>query len=469
MNIILLIPPSPQKRKIIRNIDCSMETKGNYLWQPSDFMIITSHLKPDDNVFFIDGTADSLSGEEFFKQLGQIKGGDILFFALSSVCWQSDIQYFRQVKKLFQGMPTFVIGDIFIESLYKNFILQECDGIVFIPHILNLQMMAQIGDIKKETDIPGVCTRQDQNVLGKSKTPIYFQGGFPRHDIFLKRGYRFPFARHRKFSTVTTLWGCPFACSYCTDSKIPPIIRPYDDVINELQYIASIGINELFFADKTFGYPYKNSFPLLEEMAKSFNFQFSCYFHPQTYTPKLFELMKNAGCKTVIIGIDSANLMSLKQYNRKVIKQNIDNLLLKAIQLDINVCADFILGLGHETEADIKNTIKHALMLPIDYASFNIAAPLPGSDIRQRAFETGKLSFGTEGLDTFGSEGILGNENIDYAKLRKMRNNALIKFYFRPIYIIKRLIKTSSLEHLQIQFEEMFGMIKKTFFTRKVL
>ena len=468
MNIILLIPPSPQKRKIIRNIDCSMETKGNYLWQPSDFMIITSHLKPDDKVFFVDGTADSLSMEEFFKEIRQINSVDILFFALSSVCWESDLKYFRQIKDLFQNIPIFVIGDIFVENIYKEFILKECDGIVFIPHTLNLQMMAHIKDIPKETDIPGVCTRQEQDIFGGNKTPIYFKSGFPRHEVFQKNGYRFPFARHRKFATITTLWGCPFACSYCTDSKIPPIIRPYNEVLEELKYVAGLGIKELFFADKTFGYPYKNSFPLLEEMASKFKFQFSCYVHPQTYTPKLFELMKDAGCKTIIIGVDSANLTSLKQYNRKVMKQNIDNLLIKARQLDINVCADFILGLEHETEADIENTIKYSLKLPIDYASFNIAAPLPGSDIRQRAMESGKLSFGTEGLDTFGWQGVLGNENIDYGKLKKMRNKAIIKFYLRPNYIIKRLRQTSSLEHLQIQFEEMFGMMKKTFFAKKV-
>ncbi|MBF0171554.1 MAG: radical SAM protein [Nitrospinae bacterium] len=362
-----------------------------------------------------------------------------------------------------------MIGDIFVEKPYQDFILNECDGVVFIPHILDLQIMRDIKNISKEIDIPGVCTRQEQNILDNNKKPIYFQGGFPRHELFLKKGYRFPFARHLKFATVTTLWGCPFSCSYCTDSKMPPIIRPHNDVFKELQYLTDLGVKELFFADKTFGYPHKNSFPLLEEMALKFKFQFSCYVHPQTYTPKLFELMKAAGCKTIIIGVDSANLPSLKQYNRKVMKQNIDNLLIKARQLDINVCADFILGLEHETEVDIKTTINYALKLPIDYASFNIAAPLPGSDIRQRAIETGQLSFGNEGLDTFGSQGVLGNKNIDYEKLKKMRNKAIVKFYLRPTYLIRRLMKTSSLEHFYIQFEEMFSMMKKTFFTKKAL
>ena len=111
---------------------------------------------------------------------------------------------------------------------------------------------------------------------------------------------------------------------------------------------------------------------LLQKMDERFHFSWSCFFHPQLYSPELLELMYASGCHTIMIGIESADLSSLRRYKRRVSKENLENLLDKANQLNMNVCADFVLGLEHETEADVKNTIHYALTLPIDFASFNM-------------------------------------------------------------------------------------------------
>lgn len=459
MKIGLIIPPSPNNKKIIRLVDCSHETKANYLWQPNDYLIITSLLKPEDKAFLVDGTCDALAENVFFEELIKFEG-DILFFALSSVCWNSDYYFFKKVRQIFPNIPTFVIGDIFLEKHYQSLILNDCDGIVFHPYILDLDKMVKIKE-NKDSLLPGICTEAGQKVLSESKHMTYVQSKIPRHKIFLKTGYRFPFAQHYKFATVTTMWGCPFSCSYCTDSNFPPVVRSYEDVLKELQYLHELGVKELFFADKVFGFYHKNIFPLLEEMAKRFNFSWTCYFHPQIYNPKLLELMHSAGCHTIIIGIDSADISSLRQYNRTVSQQKLDDLLIHANRLNMNICADFILGLLHESEKDILSTIEYALKLPIDFASFNIAAPLPGSDIREKAIKEGNLILGHEGFDTSGLSGVLGNVYIDNERIKKVKKKAVRRFYLRPSYLLRRLKKTSSWEHFKIQIAEMVSLFKK--------
>lgn len=458
--VLFVIPPSPGKKKIIRLIDCSHEAKANYLWQPNDFMIISSLLEKDDTASLVDGTCDRLSEEEFLRQLQGIKP-DILFFALSSVCWASDLEYFRKTVKLFTDVPSFVIGDIFLEAHYREIILKECDGIVFAPYLLDLNAMAIFRQDEKALSFPGVCTDPHKIVFTGEKQLRRVKSGVTRHDIFLKSGYRFPFSRHLRFATVTTMWGCPFSCSYCTDSKIPPMLRSAEDVLAEMEYIDNLKVKELFVADKTFGLYHKESFPILKEMARRFAFSWSCYFHPQTYNAELLDLMKSAGCHTIIIGIDSADMLSLKQYNRNVSLQKLEALLLHAQRLQMNICADFILGLEHESEENIINTLNYALRLPIDFASFNIAAPLPGSDIRERALKEGNLTLGQEGFDTLGASGVLGNKNIDCQKIMRLRKNAVRKFYMRPSYLFKRIRQTASLEHMYIQLVEMLCLFKK--------
>lgn len=455
MNIFFINPPSDKKR-IIRLIDCSHEAKANYLWQPNDYMIMSSLLGNDDKAYLIDGTADRMSKNEFLKRLNQNVKPHLIIYALSSVFWTSDLIYFNEIKKLFLNIPIYVIGDIFLEKEYQDYILGQCEGIISIPHIINFKKMAA-----KEKNIPGIQTEIDQ-IIHKNNTPIKVNNfGIPKHDIFLKSGYVFPFAQHKKFTTITSVWGCPFTCSYCTDSKIAPVIRDVDSVIKELEYIKKLNIKELFFADKAFGYPYSNAYQILKLLKTNFKFSWSCYFHPQLYKKDLLELMKDAGCHTIIIGIDSQNLESLKQYKRNVQTEKLDALISHANELKIDVCADFILGLEHETEQDVVNTVNYSLQLPLDFASFNIAAPLPGSDIRKRAFKEGTLKFGEEGFDTLGFGGVLGNKNIKKDKLIELRDMAVKKFYFRWSYFLRRILRTKSFEHFIIQLKEMIFLFRK--------
>lgn len=460
MNIVLVIPPSPGKNNIIRMIDCSHEAKANYLWQPNDFMIITSLLGPFDDIVFIDGTADVLSEVQFLRQV-RAASGDFLIFALSSVCWESDYSFFRKTKELLPNMPFYVLGDIFLEEDYQQMILKQCDGIVVNPYELNLSEMARSRTTNKQANLPGVITKPGQALFPDGKHTITTKSKTPRHDLFLKKRYRFPFARHFRFTTVTTVWGCPFVCAYCTDSHFPPVVRYYQDVLSELDYVAVLGITELFFADKVFGFSAQNVYPLLEAMASRYRFSWSCYFNPHLYDPKLLDMMQAAGCHTMIIGIDSADVPSLQRYRRNVDPQKIEKLILHAQRTGLSTCADFILGLPHETEADIVRTIGFALEKPIDFASFNIAAPLPGSDIRKRVKRAGLLHFGKEGFDTCARMGILGNDNISAEQVKMLRKKAFSKFYLRPSYWLRRLKKTTSIEHFIIQLFEMLSMLKK--------
>lgn len=108
--------------------------------------------------------------------------------------------------------------------------LKECDGIVFHPYLLNLEKMTE-----REPPLPGVYTKiEDPNTSSEQeKQTTLVNSAVPRHEIFLKSGYRFPFAKRFKFATVTATWECPFSCSYCTDSKFPPVVRHYSDVLSE--------------------------------------------------------------------------------------------------------------------------------------------------------------------------------------------------------------------------------------------
>ena len=61
----------------------------------------------------------------------------------------------------------------------------------------------------------------------------------------------------------------------------------------------------------------------------------------------------------------------------------------------IEVAAFFIVGYPGETTASIESTLRMALELPLDYISFNVPFPLPGSPLFERVHEGGQQ----QGLD----------------------------------------------------------------------
>lgn len=458
MNILFLVPPSPKKRRIVRMIDCSYESKADYLWQPNDYLMISSLLSPDDTATLLDGTAERLAEPEFFQRAEQERP-DLLFFALSSVCWEWDYRIFTQIRDMFCGIPLYVIGDVFLEDDYLTFIRPHCHGVVYLPYLLDLKAMASVSDTGDDR-LPGLRTAQADGGTS-SKKPVPVTAAPPRHELFMGRGYVFPFARYLRFATITTFWGCPFSCFYCNQKDIPPLVRAWQEVVTELEYVEHLGIRELFFADKAFGFPPHSITRLLDEMAARFTFSWSCYFHPQMYRPELIDKMHAAGCHTLIVGLDSSDLAGLRQYNRNVKPEQVHKLLDHANRLGMDICADFIIGLEHENEDDIRRSIDYALQLPVDFASFNIAAPLPGSGIRKKAAANGKMTFGHEGYDTLARSGVLVNSEVSQERILALRRRAVRSFYLRPGYLWRRLRKTVSLEHLLIQFRQMAGMFGK--------
>jgi radical SAM superfamily enzyme YgiQ (UPF0313 family) len=458
MNVLFLIPPSPGNRRIIRLIECSHEAKADYLWQPYDYLAISSLLSPRDGAALIDGTADRLDEADYFARM-EGERPDLVFCALSSACWDWDLRLFRAVRERFPATPVYLVGDIFLEDDYLSFILPECEGVVFLPHLLDLEAMAR--DARRgNTSLPGL--RKPSGPSAESRKSLRFvRAGIPRHELFLKDGYLFPFARHGRFATVTTTWGCPFSCFYCNQRGIPPVAREGGEVVDELAALDALGVRELFFADKAFGFPARTVEPLLDAMRDRFRFSWSCYFHPMMYRPELLGKMRAAGCHTLIIGLESADFAGLAQYGRRVDPARVEALLSHADRLGIDVCADFIVGLEHESEADIRRTIDLALRLPIDFASFNVAAPLPGSGIRQRASEAGKMTFGREGFDTRAAGGVLAETTVPRERIMELRDEAVHRFYTRPGYLWRRFRRTSSLEHLRIQLRQAAGLFRR--------
>ena len=164
--------------------------------------------------------------------------------------------------------------------------------------------------------------------------------------------------------------------------------------------------------------------------------------------------MRKAGCWNIFFGYETAveelakNILS----NRK----NRDFEKMKTVagwvkEAGIEARGSFLIGLPGETPELAKQTIQNAIDLDPDYAQFTILCPYPGTTFTKELKEGkwGKLH--TEDLEEYNCFKVTwlpeGYKNT--AELEKMLRYAYRKFYLRPNYILKRILKIKSLEDIK--------------------
>ena len=464
MQVCFINPPITPYRKIMRNFDCATESKGNYLYQPYDFLLMTGKIPAAWPIEFIDAIASPCTEDDIFIQLNALKP-DILVCSLAATNWSQDLAFVKKLREKFQDSYLFVFGDLFIDNEPVLEIKDFTDGIFTSPVMFDFSYLMGFKN-RLEFSSKTVSGFRDLDFYTRSdlKQPISFTLQNIRHHLFLDKKYRWPFAQSFKYTTIFTAWGCPYSCSYCILNKFPNYWRSFTEIIDEMIIIKKSGIRELYIGDRSFGLPLNNIINLLTEMIdKEFNFSWSTYFHPNQYTPELLDLMKESGCHTIIIGIESANFTSLKRFGRHMREEQFFALLRHAQRIKMNICGDFIIGLPGENTLDIKKTLKLSRNLKLDFASYNIAAPLAGSLIRELAISNGGMQVMDQGFDSFGRAKIVSVCNESENTLRKLRDVAIFRFYARPSYIIKRLFRLKNFEHFLIQFQEALLIFYKLF------
>ncbi|MDD5281769.1 MAG: radical SAM protein [Candidatus Omnitrophica bacterium] len=451
--VIFINPPGPAN--LYRSMVCAFVSKAKYIWQPHDFINLSAQIPAEYKLRLIDCSINNYEADYVFDEIG-ISHPGLCVAAISSILFNEDLIFLKKLKSRFPGLKLLVIGNILLEKYFRKQVLEYADGLILNSLDVDLCSYIKNGTTNSKNLIlkdgsPGDSGGSNDKVSLK-KVSI----GIPRHSLFLNKRYRFPFAKSYLYSAVTTQFGCPFQCAYCSWAKIPVSYRDYTEVLEELKLATSLGIKNIFFTDPSFGFPKKNAFALAEGIIKiKLGIKWSCYANPLLLDKEFLSLMKKAGCHTLITGIDDGDFDMLRQeFNRDVPEAKIIEFCNICHDLGMQVCGDFIIGLNQANES-CQRIINIAKKLDLDYASFNIFSILVGSLVREKLIKECKFSPCGASLDPSGNSG-----QID-KRLVHLRNLAVRKFYMRPRYLLKRMMKIKSFNEFVIQFEEMIGLFSK--------
>lgn len=232
--------------------------------------------------------------------------------------------------------------------------------------------------------IPGTWVRSANNVINRySPRPLVnlddlampnwdYEDNLYINGSFIKKDY-YPDNLGENY-IITTQRGCPFSCSFCVESKYQEAFgkkgslrrRSPELIIEELiKAKAQLPINRVLFYDDVFTVNPRWLKSFLGMYKEKINLPFWCYTYPTTHNPEILAWLKDAGCDSITMGIQSGSPAILKDYfNRPTMTERMIEAGQEIVDSGIHGEFDLIFRHPFETEDDLKKTFEFLFRFP---------------------------------------------------------------------------------------------------------
>jgi len=253
--------------------------------------------------------------------------------------------------------------------------------------------------------------------------------------------------------------GCPFECIFCLWPQVMHgrkyRFRSPKNVVDEMQYDIEnwpkMKNGEIFFEDDTFTVNKKRAIEVCDEIiSRGLDVTWSVNARSNTADLEMFQKMKKAGAREILIGFESGDQEMLDRMKKRITLADSVNLVKLAHKAGLVVHGCFVLGLPGETRETMERTLKFAMDLNMDTAQFSAAMPFPGTEYYNICKDAGLIE-ATSWADWLAD----GEQStvVRYPGLKKEEiehyvDKGLKQFYFRPEYMVNFLLDTRSLSDL---------------------
>jgi anaerobic magnesium-protoporphyrin IX monomethyl ester cyclase len=199
--------------------------------------------------------------------------------------------------------------------------------------------------------------------------------------------------RHHWGEATTPLMasrGCPFRCDFCHKPVFGDLFRARssESVIAEMREIADLGYDHVWMSDDLFTLNYHRTTALCVDIeAARMPLTWECLSRVTHVDYELFAQMKRAGCKRIFFGIESGDERVLKEMRKGITPDQSRAAVDACVKAGIKAAGFFMVGYLGETPDSLMRTINFSTRLPLDYVSYTIAYPLPGTKFYSRVKE----------------------------------------------------------------------------------
>ncbi|MFB3889700.1 MAG: radical SAM protein [Candidatus Bathyarchaeia archaeon] len=217
---------------------------------------------------------------------------------------------------------------------------------------------------------------------------------FPARELFDNTAYKAYYSRRFGYtsSPLISSRGCPFSCDFCSRPVFGASFRrrSAENIVDEVEDIAGYGYDRVWFADDCFTLDAEHLRRVCELMVqRRLGIGWECLSRVDTFGVEVARCMKRAGCVRVFFGIESGNDWVLAVMNKRISVSQARRAVFAAKAAGLEVGAFFIVGYPGETDGTVLDTVRLASELPLDYLSFTLPYPIPGTALHERVKDNG--------------------------------------------------------------------------------
>lgn len=471
MDILLIEPPPTNKYGNMRQFGSIGTYKADIAYPPIDLMKIAGYLrKYNIESLIYDANTLKITVDEVGKLIEK-ESPRLVVFTTSTTAINEDIKIANKAKEISVDILTAAFGahikGVPEETLRDN----DCLDIAIYgdPETVVRELA------KKDYRIPevnGVYFRQGNKIIkNKPHPPVanLDEYGIAAHDMINPYLYHDPLAKRRPLTITYGQVGCINKCSYCMAALYGNLrMRTVPHFIEELKFIERLGFKEVFFIDCCFTNNLEWTDNLVSRMVKdSLDLTWWCLARADCLNYDILSKMKDAGCHSVGVGVESANSGIIGNIGKHLDIASVKRIVDTAHKLKLRVLLYFQFGLPGETHETMEETLGYALESGADLVTFGIATPVPGTEFynyikENEFFITNDWSrFDPAQPPVYNYPGLTSNEIFEFSK------KAYRTFYMRPSFMFKRFLKQRSINDIGNNCSNFIQFINRMVLTRK--
>lgn len=272
---------------------------------------------------------------------------------------------------------------------------------------------------------------------------------FPARDLLKNEIYISPDTGN-PLTVVHGNRGCPAHCIFCPAGVISGFrvrYRTPQNIVDEIEEcIERYGIREFLFHGDTFTMN-KNWVVELCDLIieRGLDIRWGCNSRVDTMCDERAAAMKRAGCWVVAFGVETGSQMLLDKMLKNATLEDAETAFAVCKRNGICTHAFFVVGLPWETEETLEQTYQFAKKLNPEFFDFNIAYPLPGTELFEIATAEGLYTRAPEA--TGYADAAIRTYELSGERLTEWRRKSLLSMYLRPGYIGRTLARSVAQGH----------------------
>ena len=292
----------------------------------------------------------------------------------------------------------------------------------------------------------------------------------PARDLIDTEKYSSPLAKKNPITTIMSSRGCPARCVFCDRPQMGKHFRKRSaaNVVDEMQYCnQELGIGEFVFYDDTFTVDKQRVLDICDMIIeRQLKISWDIRARIDTVTEEMIQKLHAAGCHRIHYGVETGSPEIQKRLRKNLDLNRVHKVFSFTKKAGIETLGYFMIGCPDETQEHMKQTFDLIQKLPMDYAHIGVFTPYPGTQIYNEAISSG--FYEKDYWKEFATEPKVGftpkhwNQYFSNEELLTCLKKSYSRFYGRPSYLFRRLMKIRSFDELIRKAVLGFKLLKST-------